>query len=165
MILLVAFLGGVGFFFGPIIGAIVFTLLQSVLSLYTEIWQLYLGALFLATVMFFPGGLAGVLMMHVPVARLGKFGLLVMPYIKTLLPALVSVIGVSALMEIIFHYRHAPPGDEEMTLFWVTFDSHNLLAMLIAFVVAAAGFWVAKRNSGELRNAWHAANTPDGGRA
>ncbi|MEC7257547.1 MAG: branched-chain amino acid ABC transporter permease, partial [Pseudomonadota bacterium] len=42
IILLITFLGGVGFFFGPIIGAIVFTLLQSVLSLQSEIWQLYL---------------------------------------------------------------------------------------------------------------------------
>jgi branched-chain amino acid transport system permease protein len=32
VILLVTFLGGVGFFFGPIIGAIVFTLVQTVLS-------------------------------------------------------------------------------------------------------------------------------------
>jgi branched-chain amino acid transport system permease protein len=38
VILLVTFLGGVGFFFGPIIGAIVFTLVQTVLSLQTELW-------------------------------------------------------------------------------------------------------------------------------
>ena len=36
-ILLITFLGGVGFFVGPVIGAVVFTLLQTVLSLYTEI--------------------------------------------------------------------------------------------------------------------------------
>ncbi|WP_322866427.1 branched-chain amino acid ABC transporter permease [Aquicoccus sp. G2-2] len=58
-ILLVTFLGGVGFFAGPIIGAIVFTLLQTVLSLYTEIWALYLGILFVATVMFFLRGWPG----------------------------------------------------------------------------------------------------------
>ncbi|MGB1830439.1 MAG: branched-chain amino acid ABC transporter permease, partial [Paracoccaceae bacterium] len=37
-ILLVTFLGGVGVFFGPIIGAVLFTLLQTVLGLYTELW-------------------------------------------------------------------------------------------------------------------------------
>ena len=36
IILLVTFLGGVGFFFGPIIGAVAFTLLQTVLSLSTQ---------------------------------------------------------------------------------------------------------------------------------
>ena len=60
-ILLVTFLGGVGFFFGPIIGAIVFTLLRTVLGLETELWALYVGILFLVTVMYFPGGLAGLL--------------------------------------------------------------------------------------------------------
>ena len=51
VILLVTFLGGVGFFFGPIIGAIAFTLLQTVLSLSTELWAFYAGVLFVATVM------------------------------------------------------------------------------------------------------------------
>ena len=46
VILLVTFLGGVGFFFGPIIGAIAFTLLQTVLSLQTELWAFYAGVLF-----------------------------------------------------------------------------------------------------------------------
>ena len=55
VILLVTFLGGVGFFFGPIIGAVAFTLLQTVLSLQTELWAFYAGTLFVATVMFFPG--------------------------------------------------------------------------------------------------------------
>ena len=72
VILLVTFLGGVGFFFGPILGAIVFTLVQTVLSLQTELWAFYAGMLFVATVMFFPGGLAGLIMMHVPAMRHGQ---------------------------------------------------------------------------------------------
>ncbi len=160
-ILLVTFLGGVGVFFGPIIGAVVFTLLQTVLSLETEIWQLYLGALFVATVMFFPGGLAGVLMMHLPAWRFGKARLLVGPYMKTLIPAAFSILGIAALLEISFHRRHAAIGDEEMTLFWTTFDSHALLPILIAAAVAAGGFWLARRTAPDLRDAWHRANTPN----
>ena len=164
-ILLVTFLGGVGFFFGPILGAIVFTLLQSVLSLQTEIWQLYLGMLFVATVMFFPGGFAGVIMMHTLPVRLGKAGLLVVPYIKTLVPALVSAIGVACTLEILFHLRHAALGENEMTLFWITFDSHSPLPMIVSIVAAVGGFWLARRTSPAMAEAWHAANTPDGGAA
>ncbi|MGE4325135.1 MAG: branched-chain amino acid ABC transporter permease [Pseudodonghicola sp.] len=162
-ILLITFLGGVGFFFGPILGAIAFTLLQSVLSLQTEIWQLYLGMLFVATVMFFPGGLAGVIMMHVLPFRLGKARLLILPYIKTLVPAFFCIIGTAGALEILYHLRHAALGEEEMTLFWVTFDSHAILPLLICVVASFGGFWLAKRSSPELAEAWHAANTPNGG--
>jgi len=164
-ILLVTFLGGVGFFFGPIIGAIVFTLLQTVLSLQTEIWQLYVGVLFVATVMFFPGGLAGALMMHALPFRLGKARLLVVPYVKTLLPAGICVLGAASVLEILFHIRHAALGEEEMTLFWISFDSHSPLPMLIAIVAAVAGFWLALRGAPEMAEAWHKANTPQGGAA
>ncbi len=162
VILLVTFLGGVGFFFGPIIGAIVFTLLQTVLSLQTELWAFYVGALFLATVMFFPGGLAGVLMMHVPAIKMGKAGGLVVPYIKTLLPALIGILGLSALVEMTFHYRHAATGDNEMTLFWTTFDSHAILPWVIAGVITAVGLGIARVTAPALKEAWSEANSAGG---
>jgi branched-chain amino acid transport system permease protein len=151
VILLVTFLGGVGFFFGPIIGAIVFTLVQTVLSLQTELWAFYAGSLFLATVMFFPGGLAGLLMMHVPVFKLGKAKLLIEPYFKTLLPAAIGILGLCALVEMTFHFRHATKGDNEMTLFWTTFDSHTVLPWLIALAVTAVGLAIAKRTAPALK--------------
>ncbi len=163
VILLVTFLGGVGFFFGPIIGAIVFTLVQTVLSLQTDLWALYAGILFCATVMFFPGGLAGVLMMHVPILRLGNGKMLVMPYIKTLIPAAVGILGACALVEMMFHARHAAAGDHEMTLFWTTFDGHAIMPWLIAGTLTAVGLWLAKRNAPELAATWHDANSVQGG--
>ncbi|TMM55293.1 branched-chain amino acid ABC transporter permease [Sulfitobacter sabulilitoris] len=158
-ILLITFLGGIGFFFGPIIGAIVFTLLQTVLSLQTELWQLYVGALFVATVMYFPGGLAGVLMMHVPAFRLGRAGHLVVPYIITLIPAIIGIFGLCALIEMIFHLRHAPLGESEMTLFWTTFDSHAVVPWLMALVITVVAFAIMRRNMPTLRAAWHRANS------
>ncbi|MEH6392701.1 MAG: branched-chain amino acid ABC transporter permease [Sulfitobacter sp.] len=162
VILLVTFLGGVGFFFGPIIGAIAFTLLQTVLSLSTELWAFYAGVLFVATVMFFPGGLAGLIMMHVPVFKLGKAGTLIKPYLYTLLPAALGLAGLAALVEMTFHYRHAIPGDNEMTVFWMTFDTHTLLPWLIAIAVTAIGLGIAKVTASDLRDAWSAANTAGG---
>jgi branched-chain amino acid transport system permease protein len=160
-ILLVTFLGGVGFFFGPIIGAVAFTLLQTVLSLQTDLWAFYAGILFVATVMFFPGGLAGLIMMHVPAIRLGKSRLLVVPYLKTLVPALCAALGAAALVEMIHHYRHAYPGDEMMTVFWITFDSHAILSWAVVAGITGLGFWLARRNTPEMVEAWGRANTPD----
>ncbi|MBK0328460.1 branched-chain amino acid ABC transporter permease [Rhodobacteraceae bacterium F11138] len=161
-ILLITFLGGVGFFFGPIIGAIVFTLLSTVLSLQTDLWQLYVGALFLAAVMYFPGGLAGVIMMHWPAFKMGNIRLLIGPYIKTFTPCLVGILGTAALIEMTFHFRHAAIGDEEMTLFWTTFNSHSVLPWLLVVAVTAAAFWLTRRNLPEMVAAWHTANSLPG---
>ncbi|MFC6758919.1 branched-chain amino acid ABC transporter permease [Sulfitobacter porphyrae] len=161
VILLVTFLGGVGFFFGPIIGAIAFTLLQTVLSLQTELWAFYAGTLFVATVMFFPGGLAGLMMMHVPVFKLGKARLLIWPYLKTLL-RLIGILGLSALVEMVFHVRHAAYGDDEMTLFWTTFNSHDILPWVIALGVTAIALGITRANVPALRDAWNEANTAGG---
>lgn len=153
-ILLITFLGGVGFFVGPIIGAVVFTLLSTILSLYTEIWALYLGLLFVATVMFFPGGLAGLLAMHVLPWKLGRIGMLGAPYGKMLIPALMAVLGIAGMLEILFHARHAGLGEEEMTLFGMTFDSHAWWPLTVAIAVALAGIWLLNKLAPEIKAAW-----------
>ncbi len=159
-ILLITFLGGVGFFFGPILGAILFTLLKTVLGLQTELWQLYLGALFVATVMYFPGGLAGILMMHAPSWKLRRLNLLLVPYLKTLVPATIAVLAAASFIEIMFHRRHAAVGDEEMTLFWISFDSHAVLPTALSLILALGGFWLARRFAPEMAEAWHRSITP-----
>lgn len=158
-ILLITFLGGVGLFFGPIIGAIAFTLLQTVLSLETELWQLYVGVLFLATVMFFPGGLAGLMAMHVPVVKLGKINTLIVPYIKTLVPGAIGLLALSGLIEVIFHAKHATADDHVMSIFWTTFSTHDILPWVVLIVLSVGGIWLAKRNAPELLEAWGNANT------
>ncbi len=158
-ILLITFLGGVGLFFGPIIGAIAFTLLQTVLSLETELWQLYVGVLFLATVMFFPGGLAGLLAMHVPVVKLGKMNTLIVPYLKTLLPGAIGLLALAGLIEVIFHAKHATADDHVMSIFWTTFSTHDILPWVVLIVLSIGGIWLARRNAAELKEAWGNANT------
>ncbi len=59
-VLLMAYIGGIRYFVGPILGAVLLTYMQSMLSDYSEAWLLYLGLLFIVIVMFAPGGLAGI---------------------------------------------------------------------------------------------------------
>jgi branched-chain amino acid transport system permease protein len=54
-----AVLGGFSNFFGPIIGALAFTLLQDQLQSLTQYWRFILGAVLAVIVIGFPGGLAG----------------------------------------------------------------------------------------------------------
>jgi branched-chain amino acid transport system permease protein len=54
-----AVLGGFANFFGPIVGALAYTLLQDQLQSLTQYWRFVLGAILAVIVIGFPGGLAG----------------------------------------------------------------------------------------------------------
>jgi len=54
-------LGGVGRLVGPLIGAIVFVLLETYLGGLTDRWQFFLGLILLATVLFANGGIMGLI--------------------------------------------------------------------------------------------------------
>jgi branched-chain amino acid transport system permease protein len=60
-ILIMTILGGAGTLIGPAIGAGVFLLMKNVVSSYSEHWLLIIGVIFIACVLFFPGGIWGTL--------------------------------------------------------------------------------------------------------
>jgi branched-chain amino acid transport system permease protein len=57
--LVMVLLGGIGSLSGPIVGASAFTLLQDTVMRQTEYWRAMLGAIILALVLLFPGGIVG----------------------------------------------------------------------------------------------------------
>jgi branched-chain amino acid transport system permease protein len=57
--LMMVIIGGIGTLIGPVLGAMVFLLIQEVLSSYTEQWMIFTGAIFVLMVIFLPGGLVG----------------------------------------------------------------------------------------------------------
>ena len=59
-VLIMILLGGLGTIYGPVVGAIFFTFAFSTLiSWWPREWQIYLGLVFLAVLLFMPGGFAG----------------------------------------------------------------------------------------------------------
>ena len=60
-ILIMTILGGAGTLIGPAIGAGLFLLMKNVVSSYSDHWLLIIGIIFIACVMFFPGGIWGTL--------------------------------------------------------------------------------------------------------
>jgi len=58
-VLLMTFIGGTTTFWGPILGAIVYTYLQDFLSDITDRWPLIMGIIFIVTVLYIPKGLSG----------------------------------------------------------------------------------------------------------
>jgi branched-chain amino acid transport system permease protein len=59
MVVMMCLLGGAGTFFGPFIGALVFLLLQNLVALVSSHWQLPVGVVFMACVLFLPRGIWG----------------------------------------------------------------------------------------------------------
>lgn len=156
--LLMAYIGGIGFFIGPIVGAVIFTLLQSVLGAYTDIWQLYVGILFLATVVFMPTGLTGILMIHIPAAQRGTLNKLVLPYLIAAVPAIAALLGVSGLLEMIHHVNTAATDDAEIGLFFLTLDSGSILPWLVLILLAAGGAAGLRLLAPGLAAAWSEAS-------
>ena len=60
-LMVIVILGGMGSLFGPVLGAIVYLLLEEALSQVTEYWALIMGPLLLLIVLFGRGGIMGLL--------------------------------------------------------------------------------------------------------
>lgn len=58
---IMAVLGGMRSFWGPLIGAAIFVVLQDQLSSLTDNWQSFIGLFFVLVVLFFPRGVLGIL--------------------------------------------------------------------------------------------------------
>jgi branched-chain amino acid transport system permease protein len=58
---LMTVLGGAGSFFGPAFGAAVFFLLEQLITSVTDNWMIFLGAILIPVVIFFPRGILGTL--------------------------------------------------------------------------------------------------------
>ena len=58
-------LGGVGTIIGPVLGAIILTIIKSIVGSFTEHHLIVIGGIFIALVLFFPKGLTGFLRLRV----------------------------------------------------------------------------------------------------
>jgi branched-chain amino acid transport system permease protein len=147
-VLLATFIGGVAFFFGPILGAIVFVLFAVALSEYTKAWQLYLGVFFVLLVMFAPGGLSSLLLMNLRVLKFRKFGRLRDPYFGVLVMALALAFGTAMQIELVYHVTLNVGQGPTIRLFGFPFDTTSAGTWVFAgsvFLAAATAFEYYRR--------------------
>jgi branched-chain amino acid transport system permease protein len=155
IVLLAAYIGGIGHFIGPVLGAILVTYLQVMLSDVTEIWQLYFGLMFIAVVMFAPGGLAGLLMMHAPHAYARALHRLIVPYILLLAPALMAAAGVVLVIELAHHLLAKASDGTAMKLAGVSFDAATIWPWLAAAALLAGGAFLTRLVWPMAAHAWN----------
>ena len=158
-VLLMAYIGGIGFFIGPIIGAILMTALQISLSDYTGAWLLYVGLMFVVVVMYAPGGLAGLLLMHRPLLRRAAWLRLAPAYALAALPLAMLVAGLVGLIETSHHLLVKAAEGPAMRLFGVGYAANSPLAWVVVVLLIALGGFALMRMRPMLAAAWLAALT------
>ena len=156
-VLLAAFIGGTGLFAGPIVGAVVVTWLQVMLSDLTEIWQLYFGLLFIAIVLFAPGGIAGLVAMHGPLWRRGSLGRLALPYAVAAPPALAVLVGAVLAIEMAFRLLVKASDGSAMTFAGLPLDAATAGPWLAAGALVGGGAALARPAFRRVAGAWHEA--------
>jgi branched-chain amino acid transport system permease protein len=154
IVLLMAYIGGIGSFIGPVLGAVLITFLQLMLSDLTEIWQLYFGLLFIGMVMFAPGGIAGLLAMHAPLWRSGTLHRVLPAYALALAPALVALTGAVLVIEMTFHLMVKASDGTAMRFLHVPFDAASFDPWLLAALSTIGGFWLFRRTWPVVAAAW-----------
>lgn len=153
-VILMTYIGGVGNFAGPIIGAILVTWLQLILSDATQIWPLYVGLLFIGMVMFAPSGIAGMLAMQAPVIAARKLHRVAPYYLLALAPGVLAVVGLSVLTETSHQFSIRESYGSELTLYAVPFDVTSPAPWLVGLVLAVAGTGLFLRAARLARNAY-----------
>ncbi len=138
-VLLAAFIGGALFFFGPILGSIVFVFFAFALSEYTPAWHLYLGVFFVLLVMFAPGGLSSLLLLNLRVARFRKFRRLRDPYVGVLGAGVLLAAGVVLLIEMTYHLTLGIGTGPGVRVFGFPFDTARAESWVFAATLAGAG--------------------------
>jgi branched-chain amino acid transport system permease protein len=151
-VLLMAYIGGLGYFIGPILGAVILTLMNSLLSNYSDLWMLYLGIMFLLTVLFLPRGFAGFIMMHQLAWVRHTMKSLVVPYLLTGLPALLFILTCIGLIEL------SHTGETELNYLGFSLDPTAAIDFVLLGMIAGSSLLLTKKSLPQLRKAWESAN-------
>jgi branched-chain amino acid transport system permease protein len=158
-ILLFTFIGGIGFFFGPMIGAIVGVFLTVILSEFTKAWQLYLGLFFVLIVMYAPGGIASLVMMQWRVIRAGKFGRVWPCLWKVGIGYLLAAAGAAIAIEMAYHMALESANGSTMNLFGFPINIVDPAGWLIALALMATGSVAIAFQQYAFRTVWADVNT------
>jgi branched-chain amino acid transport system permease protein len=152
--LLMAYIGGTSVFGGPILGAVLITLLQSGVSLLSNSWLVYVGVLFISMVIFAPGGIMGLVMAHGPIARAGQLGRLAVPYVRVIVPGLLMVLGFVGLVELTSFLTIGAAQGKTLVLFGHKIDVHAALPWSVASVGLLGGIAWLRTEARSFRQVW-----------
>jgi branched-chain amino acid transport system permease protein len=164
-VLLATFIGGVGLFFGPILGAVIYTFFVVAISGMTKAWLLYLGLFFMAMVLYAPGGVASLVVANLRAIKAGLFGRLAPAYGAALVTGVAALAGLVALVEMFYHLELEAANNPVLTLFGIAVNVKTAPPWIGATAILLAGcalFWRAWQG---VRRGWDEVHARLGGEA
>jgi branched-chain amino acid transport system permease protein len=159
-VLLMTYIGGVGHFYGPVIGAVVLTWLQASLSGYTSAWLLYLGLFFMVTIVFAPSGIAGLIAMHAAIAEPNALRRVLRTYAIAAVPAAIMMLGAVLLIEMSYRVSTQPELGTRMRIAGIPVDAATPWPWIGALAAMAGGFVVFRRTWPIVSAAWAGVHVP-----
>ncbi|HEY2029395.1 MAG TPA: branched-chain amino acid ABC transporter permease [Myxococcales bacterium] len=134
IVILMAFTGGIGRFYGPILGAVVVTVLQVAVASVTPAWPFYFGLFFVLIVLYAPGGIASLLERRWQPRTLALAAG----------PALLLLFGIIGAVEMAYA-RSSDTGDARLRIVGIPLDGESRLSWVFVAAAVAAGIVLLKR--------------------
>ncbi|WP_163848300.1 branched-chain amino acid ABC transporter permease [Pseudooceanicola aestuarii] len=136
-ILIATYVGGIRYFAGPIMGAVLMTYMQSNLSDFTMGWLLYMGILFIGVVMFAPNGIAGLVFGAWNGLRSADRSAVLVDWLKRGVALLLITLSVIVIVEVSFRYSEG--YGEVFHPFGIELAPGSVLTWFLGIVPLAAG--------------------------
>ena len=154
LVLFMAYIGGIGNFLGPILGAISLTYLDTMLSDITEAWVLYYGIIFVLVIAFAPQGISGIIMVHEPIIRNNPSLLkkLVFPYTIFLVSIIILTIGFTSIIELLHSLKSSK---DNLKIFWLNINNNNIFIWIIFSLVFIGGVLLTKKCFRLVKEKWN----------
>ena len=154
LVLFMAYIGGIGNFLGPILGAISLTYLDTMLSDITEAWVLYYGIIFVIVIAFAPQGISGIIMVHEPIIRNNPSLLkkLVFPYTIFLVSIIILTIGFTSIIELIHSLKSSK---DSLKVYWLNINNNNIFIWIIFSLVFIGGVLLTKKCFRLVKEKWN----------
>lgn len=154
VILLFTYIGGIGYFFGPVIGAAIGVFFSGLLSGYTKAWQLYLGCFFIVTVMFIPGGAARLVEAHWQLLKNRKLQLIWKYWLGAVLALAIAVTAFAGCVEMLYALTLERTAIPVAHVFGVALQADAGGVWGVLAIVLLLALWGFNRCLPSLRSHW-----------
>ena len=152
-VVLMTFIGGISNFWGPIIGAILVTFLQSALSSFTHAWLLYFGLLFLIIILFSPGGIANIIVLHKPILEKKLVKEIVPSYSFFIISLLVFLFGFIGLIEMLYKMEGLASGGL-VNIFGFKVNPFSIIPWVIFLIATIFGAFSLRKTYFNILVVW-----------